>query len=101
MARSLAFSNRLPTASRCAWPCSLSCWPPDRKPAKPKDLPMLLIKNGRIIDPASGTDAQRDIWIDGNRISRVAPAEAPGGSPASPNGQTLDAAGLLIAPGFI
>ena len=62
---------------------------------------MLLIKNGRIVDPASGTDAQRDIWIDGDRISRVAPAEAPGGSPASGNGETLDAAGLLIAPGFI
>ena len=39
--------------------------------------PMLLIKNGRVIDPASGTDAKRDVWIDGSRISRVAPAEAP------------------------
>jgi len=45
---------------------------------------MLLIKNGQVIDPASGTDAKRDIWIDGSRISRVAPAEAP----PSPNGDT-------------
>jgi dihydroorotase len=58
---------------------------------------MLLIKNGRVIDPASGTDAKRDVWIDGSRISRIAPAEAP----PSPNGDTLDAAGLVIAPGFI
>ena len=58
---------------------------------------MLLIKNGRVIDPASGTDAKRDIWIDGGRISRIAPAEAP----PSPNGETLDAEGLVIAPGFI
>jgi len=58
---------------------------------------MLLIKNGRVIDPASGTDAKRDVWIDGSRISRITPAEAP----PSPNGDTLDAAGLVIAPGFI
>jgi dihydroorotase len=58
---------------------------------------MLLIKNGRVIDPASGTDAKRDVWIDGSRISRIAPAEAP----PSPNGDSLDAAGLVIAPGFI
>lgn len=58
---------------------------------------MLLIKNGRVIDPASGTDAKRDVWIDGSRISRITPAEAP----PSPNGDSLDAAGLVIAPGFI
>jgi dihydroorotase len=58
---------------------------------------MLLIKNGRVIDPASGTDAKRDVWIDGSRISRITPAEVP----PSPNGDSLDAAGLVIAPGFI
>src|SRR5438309_11658285 len=67
----------------------------------PKDLPMLLIKNGRAIDPASGTDARRNIWVDGERIARIAPAEAPGDSSASPNGETLDATGLVVASGFI
>ena len=62
---------------------------------------MLLIKNGRIIDPASGTDAKLNIWIDGERIARIGPAEAPERSPASPNGETFDAAGLVVAPGFI
>jgi dihydroorotase len=62
---------------------------------------MLLIKNGRVIDPASGTDAKRNIWIDGDRIARIAPAEASQGSPASFNGDTFDAAGLVVAPGFI
>jgi len=62
---------------------------------------MLLIKNGRVIDPGSGTDARRNIWIDGERIARLAAAEAPGDSSASPNGETLDAAGLVVAPGFI
>jgi dihydroorotase len=62
---------------------------------------MLLIKNGRIIDPATGTDAKRNIWIEGVRIARIAPAETPGDSSAAPNGDTLDAAGLVVAPGFI
>src|SRR6202040_262765 len=43
----------------------------------------------------------RNIWIDGERIARVASAEAPGDSSSAPNGETLDAAGLVIAPGFI
>ena len=62
---------------------------------------MLLIKNGRVIDPASGTDAKRNIWIEGERIARITSAEAPEIPPASPNGETLDAGGLVVAPGFI
>lgn len=62
---------------------------------------MLLIKNGRVLDPGNGTDAKRDIWIDGGRIARVVPAEAPEGRPSSSNGETLDATGLVVAPGFI
>ena len=62
---------------------------------------MLHIKNGRMLDPASGTDANRDIWIDAGRISRVSPPENSAGTPISSNGETLDAAGLVIAPGFI
>ena len=62
---------------------------------------MLLIKNGRVIDPSSGSDAKLNIWIDGERIARIAPAEAPERSPASSNGETLDATGLVVAPGFI
>jgi dihydroorotase len=62
---------------------------------------MLLIKNGRVIDPASGTDAKRNIWIEGERIARITSAEAPETPPTSPNGETLDASGLVVAPGFI
>lgn len=63
---------------------------------------MLLIKNGRVLDPGNGIDAKRDIWIDGGRIARVVPAEAPEGRlPSSSNGETLDATGLIVAPGFI
>jgi dihydroorotase len=60
---------------------------------------MLLIKGGRLVDPASGTDSPRDILIEGERISAV---DAPG-SIAARNGdvQEFDAAGLIVAPGFI
>ena len=65
---------------------------------------MLRIKNGRVIDPASGTDQVLDVWVDGDRIARVAPP--PGGNTASDPGggaqiETFDAAGLYVAPGFI
>ena len=61
---------------------------------------MLRISNGRMIDPASGTDAVRDIWLDGDRIVRIA---APGGngSPAGGDVEIIDAKGLIVAPGFI
>ena len=36
---------------------------------------MLLIKNGRVIDPASKTDAAQDILLDGEKIVELA---APG-----------------------
>lgn len=62
---------------------------------------MLLIKNGRVIDPSSGSDARRNIWIEGERISRVVPAEDKENSPAAPNSETIDATGLVVAPGFI
>jgi dihydroorotase len=59
---------------------------------------MLLIKNGRVLDPASKTDAQLNILLDGEKIKEVAPA---GKIPASQNAEVLDAAGLIVAPGFI
>src|SRR2546430_15029888 len=59
---------------------------------------MLLIKNGRVIDRASKTDASLDVLLDGERIKEVAPA----GKIAAPQGtQVLDATGLIVAPGFI
>ncbi len=59
---------------------------------------MLLIKNGRVLDPASKTDAVRDILLHGETISEIA---APG-KIASGNGvEVLDATGLVVAPGFI
>jgi dihydroorotase len=60
---------------------------------------MLLIKNGRVLDPATQTDAPRDILLDGDKIVEVATA----GKLTSDhkNAKVFDAAGLIVAPGFI
>ena len=40
---------------------------------------MLLIKNGRVLDPASQTDAALDVLLDGGKIAQVGPSlSAPG-----------------------
>ena len=60
---------------------------------------MLLISNGRMLDPASGADAPRDILLDGDRIAAVAPQ---GQLDARAEGaEVFDAANLIVAPGFI
>jgi dihydroorotase len=56
---------------------------------------MLLIKNGRVLDPATKTDALLDVLLDGDRISRVAP------NLSAPDAEVFDATGLIVAPGFI
>ncbi|HEX8837848.1 MAG TPA: dihydroorotase [Candidatus Acidoferrum sp.] len=59
---------------------------------------MLLIKNGRVIDPASKTDAARDVLLDGEKVKEVAPA---GKIAAAAGAEVFDAKGLIVAPGFI
>jgi dihydroorotase len=56
---------------------------------------MLLIKNGRVMDPASRTDAALDVLIEGEHISKV------GAGLSAPGAEILDAKGLVVAPGFI
>jgi len=59
---------------------------------------MLLIKNGRVLDPATKTDAPRDILIEGEHIAEIAPA---GKIDDRNSSQLFDASGLIVAPGFI
>jgi len=59
---------------------------------------MLVIKNGRMLDPATNTDAPREILIDGEKIVEVA---QPGSVRAAPGAEIFDATGLIVAPGFI
>ncbi len=55
----------------------------------------LLVKNGRVIDPASGHDAVADVLIEDGVVSGVGPNLSKQGA------ETLDATGLIVAPGFI
>lgn len=55
----------------------------------------LLIKNGRLIDPASGVDGSFDILIADGTIARISPRIDAG------DADILDAKGLTVSPGFI
>lgn len=56
---------------------------------------MLLIKNGRVVDPSTKTDALLDVLVDRGKIAKVGP------SLAASDALLLDAAGCIVAPGFI
>jgi dihydroorotase len=59
---------------------------------------MLLIKNGRLIDPASKTDAAMDVLLDGELVKETG---APGKFSALQDAEVFDATGMIVAPGFI
>ena len=51
----------------------------------------LHIKNGRLVDPATGKDGPGDLYVDGGKIvERLKSPE-----------RTIDAKGLVVSPGFI
>jgi len=56
---------------------------------------MLLIHNGRVLDPSKSFDGPADVLIEGERIARV------GTKIEAPGAERLDASGLVVAPGFI
>src|SRR5213078_3552147 len=56
----------------------------------------LLVKNGRVIDPANTTDGVQDVLIAHGKIERVGKRlEAPAGA------EVVDAARKIVCPGFI
>ena len=55
----------------------------------------LLIKGGRVVDPAVGLDDDRDVLIDDGTVQDV------GKRVASRGAEVIDAAGLVVCPGFI
>ena len=59
-------------------------------PSKP-----VLLKGGRVVDPASGTDATLDVLIEKGGVAET-------GSSISRDGATVvDCAGLIVAPAFV
>ena len=57
----------------------------------------ILIKGGRVIDPAQGVDGQFDVLIENGQIAKVGQNLAS----QSFSGQVIDAAGKLVVPGLI
>jgi dihydroorotase len=54
------------------------------------------IKNGHLIDPKNNIDAKQDVYIAAGKIVGI--GHAPAGFVAN---QTIDAAGLIVSPGFV
>src|SRR5689334_1283271 len=55
----------------------------------------LIIRNGRVIDPASRLDAVRDVLVEEGRIAEIGEKLHVTGA------EKFDATGLIVAPGFI
>jgi dihydroorotase len=56
----------------------------------------LLVRGGRVVDPAQGIDARLDVLLADGVVARVAESvDAPGGA------EVLDASGLVVTPGLI
>ncbi|MEK7366673.1 MAG: dihydroorotase [candidate division NC10 bacterium] len=69
----------------------------------------MLIRGGRVIDPASGLDGVMDLLIEEGVIRRLAPPadagkprrSAPGGKGAEDADRVIEAQGLIVCPGLI
>ena len=55
----------------------------------------LLVRGGRLVDPAAGVDARRDVLLRDGLVERVGEGLDPG------DAEVFDASGLLVCPGFI
>ncbi len=58
----------------------------------------ILVLNGRLVDPASGVDAERDLLL---RHGKVAAVEKPGGFNDVNAKEVIDARGMVVAPGLV
>jgi len=66
-----------------------------RRPGQPAEL---LIRNAHVLDPRADLDAPHDVLL---RAGRIAELGLPGSLSAVENGETVDAAGKHLFPGFV
>ena len=55
----------------------------------------LLLKGGRVLDPASGLDGVRDVLVTNGRVGEIAPRVD------APDAESIDCTGRLVLPGLI
>lgn len=60
-----------------------------------------VLRGVRVIDPARGLDAQRDVVIEGGRVTAVGEGAAAGIGAEARDTRVIDGAGRWLAPGFI
>ena len=60
---------------------------------------MTVFRNGTIVDGTGRAAFAGDLYVEGDRIAEVLPAEAAGAVPES--AEIVDASGCLVTPGFI
>ncbi|KAB2963964.1 MAG: dihydroorotase [Thermoanaerobaculia bacterium] len=56
----------------------------------------LLVRGGRVVDPAQGLDGERDLLLEDGRVARIEPRLE-----ARPGDRVLEAAGRVVTPGLI
>ncbi len=59
------------------------------------ELPKVLFRGARVVDPIGGRDATCDLLVDGGLISAV------GSDTGADGAEILDCAGLILCPGFV
>ena len=55
----------------------------------------LRITGGRVVDPSQNLDSVTDVWITGDRVAAIGPRTDLKAE------RTIDAAGLIVSPGWI
>lgn len=61
----------------------------------------LIIKNGRVLNPATKQDAVMDVMIENNKILQVGSDDASTTKEADEQVQVIDASGCFVMPGFV
>lgn len=61
----------------------------------------LMIRGGRVIDPAQGLDATLDVAINGARVAAVGPDLGAGSAAGAGMRGVVEAAGLIVTPGLV
>jgi dihydroorotase len=70
-------------------------------PSGPRSLAPLLIRGGRVIDPAGGLDAVADVLVRDGVVAEVGQGEDGRGISPPPGTRVVDAAGLVVTPGLV
>ncbi len=71
------------------------------RPDLPRSLAPLLIRGGRVIDPASGLDAVADVLLREGLVAEVGQGDGGRGISPPEGARVIDAAGLVVSPGFV